>query len=197
MLETFHRKSGKPMWVLHPGDFASSKDDMVLCTVLGSCIAVVLYDQRLEMGGMNHFMLPELTNKRAFFSDESGKYGMFAMELLINDMIKRGSRKENWVAKVFGGGHVLHGTGASGMVSRVPENNIEFAEAYLENEKIPIVSRDTGGNQGRKIYLYTTTGKVLLKRLESQLIKNVVAEEENYEKTIHQVPKKAEGPVFF
>jgi chemotaxis protein CheD len=196
MHESYHHKFGKKMLVLHPGDYASSKEDIVLCTVLGSCIAVILYDSRQRCGGMNHFMLPAIGSNRTLINDEGGKYGMFAMELLVNDLLKKGIRREDMVAKVFGGGHVLRGIKTpAAMVARVPTNNIEFAYKYLEQEKIPVVASDTGGDHGRKIYLFTQTGKVLLKRITGEKVLEVVEEEVLYEKTIHR--PKDDGVVFF
>jgi len=173
------------MIVLHPGDYASSKEDLVICTVLGSCIAVVLWDRRLGFAGMNHFMLPRNARPEAFF-EESGKYGINAMELLINDMLKKGSRREDLDAKVFGGGHVLATVANSNIMSRVPENNIAFALKFLKDEGFKILSSDVGGSQGRKIFVFATSGKVLLKRLGAERVLEVEKEEEAYEAALHR-----------
>jgi chemotaxis protein CheD len=164
--------------------------------VLGSCISVVLLDQRLNYCGMNHFMLPSTTGAKSTLHDESGKYGMYAMELLIGDMVKKGSRRDDLCAKVFGGGHVLVAQGNNATVmAKVPANNIIFAYEYLDAERIPVVSADTGGNHGRKIYVYTIGGKVLLKRLNQEKIAIVAAEEAEYAQKIDK-PQKG-GVTFF
>lgn len=110
MYTHFDRRFERQVAIIHPGEHYSSDEDIIISTILGSCIAVALYDPDNRQGGLNHFMLPGELQSRQFFLEESGRYGMFAMELLINDLIKRGARKSNLKAKVFGGGHVLHNT---------------------------------------------------------------------------------------
>jgi len=183
------------MLVLHPGDYASSRDDIVLCTVLGSCISVVLYDKVLGYGGMNHFMLP-FSSRSPDVLSEDGKYGVNAMELLINDMMKKGSNRFDLQAKVFGGGHVLHTIPMGASVAKVPENNIAFAMDFLKKEGFPIVSSDVGEDYGRKIFLFTASGKVLLKRLRGHQVEIVVREEDAWGQTLTNVPPK-NGVVLF
>jgi len=122
--------------ILHPGEFYASGADLIISTVLGSCIAVVFYDPVRRIGAMNHFMLPGTQREDGYFNTEGGKYGMYAMELAINEMLKLGARREQLRCKVFGGAHVLRG-GSSNEAS-VPQNNINFAFNYLETEKITV-----------------------------------------------------------
>jgi chemotaxis protein CheD len=175
--------------IIHPGEFFATQDDVIISTVLGSCISVAFFDRVRHFGGLNHFMLPGNANaKEGFYLTESGKYGMFAMELLINELIKQGARKDALVAKVFGGGHVLkNATGTA--VGSVPQGNIEFALKYLETEKIPIESSDIGGYEARKIFFFPRTNKILLKRITGKLITSVEAEEEEY---LEKIRKEAE-----
>ena len=134
-------------------------------------------------------MLPGEINRQNVFNDESGRYGMFAMELLINDMLKRNSQKRNLVAKVFGGGHVLNT--AEG---KIPESNIAFALEFLETENIPIASRDVGGTDARKIFFFARTSRVLLKRFGGQKAAPVEREEEAYLSRIKK-PTQPSKPV--
>lgn len=138
-----------------PGEFFVSDEDLLIMTVLGSCIAACIWDSRLRIGGMNHFMLPEGG------ADTSGRYGSYAMELLINELIKRGSMREYMQAKVFGGGAVI-----SGMTSmNVGERNTQFVLDYLATERIPVVSKDVMDIYPRKVVFFPVTGKAMVKRL--------------------------------
>ena len=139
-----------------PGEYFVSSEDMVIMTVLGSCIAACIWDPHLHIGGMNHFMLPEGDG-----SDTTGRYGSYAMELLINEMVKAGSRRDSMQAKVFGGGQVM----ASFTAMNVGERNTEFVIDYLKTERIPIVSKDVLDIYPRKVCFFPTTGKALVKRL--------------------------------
>jgi chemotaxis protein CheD len=168
---------GKDVAFLHPGDAYATNEQILLSTVLGSCVSVVLWDKRLKQGGMNHFMLPG-NPKQVFYLDEHGKYGMYAMELLVNQLIKLGSIRSNLVAKVFGGAMVLVSTRSE--ESSISRANINFAYNYLEVEGFPLVSSDVGGNQARKILLDPVTGKVMLKRLPHIRDKQVQSEEIEY-----------------
>lgn len=147
---------GFPAVKVLPGEYFVSSEDMVIMTVLGSCIAACIWDPHLNIGGMNHFMLPDSDGV-----DTSGRYGSYAMELLINEMVKAGSRREAMQAKVFGGGQVM----ASFTAMNVGERNTEFVIDYLKTERIPIVSKDVLDIYPRKVCFFPTTGKALVKRL--------------------------------
>ncbi|MBK7655508.1 MAG: chemoreceptor glutamine deamidase CheD [Betaproteobacteria bacterium] len=147
---------GFPAVKVLPGEYFVSSEDMVIMTVLGSCIAACIWDPHLNIGGMNHFMLPDSDG-----IDTSGRYGSYAMELLINEMVKAGSRREAMQAKVFGGGQVM----ASFTAMNVGERNTEFVLDYLKTERIPIVSKDVLDIYPRKVCFFPTTGKALVKRL--------------------------------
>ena len=138
-----------------PGEYYVTTEDMVIMTVLGSCIAACLWDPKAKVGGMNHFMLPEGAG------DTSGRYGSYAMELLINEMMKRGARRETLQAKVFGGGQVMH----SFTTMNVGERNTAFVLEYLHTERIAVVSKDVLDIYPRKVCLFPATGKALVKRL--------------------------------
>lgn len=163
---------------IHPGEYFATKDDTIISTVLGSCVAVGLYDETTKMGGLNHFMLPGEVGKIDLVRDPNAKYGMYAMELLINDLMKLGATKRSLVAKVFGGGAVLRF--ANGTPSKIPGNNIDFAFEYLKKEGIPVVASDVGGREPRKIFFFAQTGKVLLKRISGTVADLAEKEEERY-----------------
>ncbi len=162
---------------IHPGEFYASKEDVIIATVLGSCVSVAFWDQRLKLGGLNHFMLPGNLEDEDMIKSRNAKYGMFAIELLYNDLLKAGSRKADIIAKVFGGASVLRlVTGPT----KVPKDNVDFALAFLRKENIPVVANDTGGILPRKIFFFAQTGKVLLKRICGTLSTAVEREEEAY-----------------
>jgi len=139
-----------------PGEYFVSGDNVVIMTVLGSCIAACLWDSRARVGGMNHFMLPESDS-----TDVSGRYGSYAMELLINEMLKLGARRETMQAKIFGGGQVM----ANFTTMNVGERNTSFVVNYLQTERIPIVSEDVLDIYPRKVVFFPATGKAMVKRL--------------------------------
>lgn len=139
-----------------PGEYFVSNQDIVIMTVLGSCIAACIWDPKVSVGGMNHFMLPEGDS-----ADTSGRYGSYAMELLINEMIKLGARRESMQAKVFGGGQVMAGF----TTMNVGERNTRFVLDYLHTERITIVSKDVLDIYPRKVVFFPTTGKAMVKKL--------------------------------
>jgi chemotaxis protein CheD len=195
MYRHFNSKFQKNVTILHPGEYYASSEDEIISTVLGSCIAVALYDPMKRVGGLNHFMLPGALDDNGKLMSETGKYGVFAMEFLINELMKLGSKRQDLVAKVFGGGHVLRGSELH--VSRVPEGNIEFAYTYLNTEKITVESADVGGTTARKIFFYPQTFKVLLKRITGTLITSVEHEEEEYLRKLREERAKKHSATFF
>lgn len=152
-----------------PGEYFVARDDLVIQTVLGSCIAACIWDGKVRVGGMNHFMLPDGEGG----GDGSGRYGSYAMELLINEMLKLGARRETMQAKVFGGGAVMAGF----TTMNVGERNTKFVLDYLATERIPIVSQDVMDIHPRKVCFFPVTGKALVKRLAHAHPEALVVEE--------------------
>ncbi len=146
---------------LFPGMTFVHPEECEITTVLGSCVAVCLWDQRHGGGGMNHFMLP-LWNGEGL---PTPKYGNIAMERLLEHILRLGVRRENLVAKVFGGANLLN-TGSSAYP--IGTRNIELALNQLEDWKIPVVASDLAGRVGRKVIMNTLTGIVLLGRGKRQ-----------------------------
>lgn len=151
-----------------PGEYFVSRDDIIMMTVLGSCISACLWDGSVRVGGMNHFMLPDGDG-----ADGSGRFGSYAMELLINEMLKMGARRETMQAKVFGGGQVMAGITSM----NVGEKNTRFVMDYLSFERIPVVSQDVLDIHPRKVCFFPVTGKALVKRLAHAHPENLVVEE--------------------
>lgn len=137
-----------------PGEYFVFNDDILIMTTLGSCIAACLWDREARIGGMNHFMLPD-------GAGESGRYGSFAMELLINEMLKLGASRSTMEAKVFGGGQVISGMNTM----NVGERNTSFVMDYLKTERIAVVSKDVLDIYPRKVCFLPASGKAMVKRL--------------------------------
>jgi chemotaxis protein CheD len=137
-----------------PGEYFVATEDLLVMTTLGSCIAACLWDRRAHVGGLNHFML-------ASGADDSGRYGSYAMELLINELLKLGATRSTLEAKVFGGGQVIGGM----ETVRVGERNTEFVLDYLRTERIPVVSKDVLDIYPRKVCFLPKSGKAMVKRL--------------------------------
>jgi len=148
-----------PETYIGPGEMAASQENIIISTLLGSCIAVALFDHGVPAGGLNHFMLP--FPKTGCLFSESARYGIHAMELLINDLLKMGVRRERLRSKVFGGGAVLEYRDET--VYNVPKKNIEFIFDFLKLEKIPIDSYSVGGTLPRKVVFFPTTGRALMR----------------------------------
>ena len=151
--------SGHARVPVRVGGLHVSNERVVLDTVLGSCISACIYDEKMALGGMNHFMLPESADERNLMS---GRYGVYAMELLLNELMKLGGTRSRFKAKIFGGGHVLR---IRENLNGVPQRNIEFVIKFLETERIPIVGRDIGGYHSRRVLFYPKTGEAMLRRL--------------------------------
>ena len=140
-----------------PGEYFVFNEDLLIMTTLGSCIAVCLWDRQAHVGGMNHFMLPDNGGTGA----DSGRYGSYAMELLINELLKAGASRLTLEAKVFGGGAVLQGMNSI----NVGERNTAFVMDYLKTERIPVVSKDVLEIYPRKVCFLPHSGKAMVKRL--------------------------------
>ena len=151
---------------LMPGEyFVHDADDLLLTTVLGSCVSVCLIDRVAHLGGMNHFMLPD--------GGSAGRYGVYAMELLINGMMKRGARRERLQAKVFGGGHVM----SNFSTINVGEQNVAFIDQFLASERIAVLSRDVLDIHPRKVCLFPGSGRALVKKLAVTQASSIASQE--------------------
>jgi chemotaxis protein CheD len=144
---------------LLPGEFYATRENEMITTVLGSCVSACIYDEKNKVGGMNHFMLPGDQNGGS--DDTPARYGIYAMESLINAILKMGCRKEHLKAKLFGGGQIIAN------MTDVGKKNIHFARTFLHSEGIPLESHDLGLAFPRKVNFYPLSGRVRVKRLQS------------------------------
>ncbi|HSN31598.1 MAG TPA: chemoreceptor glutamine deamidase CheD [Ideonella sp.] len=146
-----------------PGEWFVHDEDIAVLTTLGSCIAACLRDRHARVGGMNHFMLPDAESPRdgGRLGDAGGRYGAWAMELLINELLRRGAGRATLEAKVFGGGRVVAGMRQTNVGAR----NTAFVLEYLRTERIPVVARDVGGVHPRRVCFLPASGRALVRRL--------------------------------
>lgn len=161
---------------LLPGEYFYTQKDMLIVTVLGSCVSACIRDRITGIGGMNHFMLPDTGGEDNNPVSASMRYGTYAMEILINDLLKAGAKKEHLEAKVFGGGNVLPGF----IAINVGQRNADFVKQYLKAEHIPIIAEDLVDIYPRKVYFFPRTGKVLVKKLKQMNNNTVVNREQDY-----------------
>ncbi|MBS1159919.1 MAG: CheD [Proteobacteria bacterium] len=170
-----------------PGEYFVSDQGMLLVTVLGSCVAACIRDCETGIGGMNHFMLPDDGGRDKVSS--SARYGTYAMEVLINHLFKMGARRNRLEAKVFGGGAVLSSLSSSNVGAR----NAEFVLDYLKTEKIPVVAKDLLDSYPRKVYYFSQTGRVLVKKLHRVHNETLFSRERDYKDRLSGA--KVEGDV--
>jgi len=159
-----------------PGEYFVTERDMVLVTVLGSCVTACIRDRQSGIGGMNHFMLPDARPEQDNPVSLSARYGTFAMEVLINSLISLGAQRALLEAKVFGGGNVLPGM----TTMNIGQRNADFALRFLGMEKIRIVARDLIDVYPRKVYYFPKSGKVLVKKLRAIHNDTIYAREVEY-----------------
>jgi chemotaxis protein CheD len=159
-----------------PGEYYCTFKDMLIVTVLGSCVSACIRDRVSGIGGMNHFMLPDGGDGSNPLISASARYGTYAMEVLINELLKSGARRENLEAKVFGGGNVLRGLTAL----NVGERNAAFVRAYLKAEGIRVLAEDLNDIFPRKVYFFPRTGRVLVKKLRELNNNTLVNREQDY-----------------
>jgi len=172
-----------------PGEYYVSSRNLLMVTVLGSCVGACVRDRVSGIGGINHFMLPDDRRNEDQRVGSAMRYGDYAMEMLINQLLKLGARRERLEAKVFGGGNVLPGF----TQNVVGERNARFVNEYLALEGIPVVSRDLLGNYPRKVYFFPSDGRVLVKKLRSLHNDTIVERERSYRAKLRQ--SRLEGDV--
>jgi chemotaxis protein CheD len=172
-----------------PGEYYVTSRDMMLVTVLGSCVAACIRDYHSGIGGMNHFMLPDNNADNSSPLSSSARYGTYAMEILINHITKMGARRANLEAKVFGGGNVLKGF----TVANVGQRNADFVLEFLATEKIRVVAQDLVDIYPRKIYYFPNSGKVMVKKLRNIHNDTIFEREKDYGSRLQK--SKVEGDV--
>ena len=177
---------------VQPGAW-SVESEKPLSTLLGSCVAVCLFDPALKIGGINHFMLPEMG--RSKYGDvDSLLSGNFAMEALLNALLGRGARKPRLQAKAFGGGTIIDSDASA---PNIGMRNASFAKEWLQREGIPLLSSDFLGPWSRKIIFLPFNGEAFCKRLVTNMATaSVIAREERtYAETLLQKPKAVDKKI--
>ena len=171
----FDAANGVWMVKVFPGEYyVTSQADEVLVTILGSCVSACIRDLRTGIGGMNHFMLAHGQSQSWGGDPESTRYGNFAMEKLINEMLKLGCSRQSLEIKVFGGGNVTDTRNLIGT------QNCEFVVRYLDSEGLSIAAQDLGGQYPRRIHYYPTSGRVVRRLLAGSETTAVAREESEY-----------------
>lgn len=163
--------------IIEPGEYHTSLTARLITSVLGSCVSVCLKDESVGVSGMNHFLLPDASGGSALLVSDSGGVGVYAMELLINEMICLGAQRERLWAMVYGGAQ-LPGTPKG--QERIAAANVRFATSYLEMERIVIRSQDVGGHHGRRITFDCGSGKVLAQRVAEDQLEAIAQAEQDY-----------------
>jgi chemotaxis protein CheD len=170
---------------VHPGECQiSAEPDIVISTLLGSCIAACLFDATSGVGGLNHFLLPE--------GSTTMLYGTYAMESLVNGLLGRGCRRKALHAKAFGGASM--GRGSSAL--EVSRRNIAFVRIYLQNETLPLIAEDVGGTQARRIWMHAASGRVWVERLPALDSRPLAQTEQKYRSEINRSIPAGEIDIF-
>ena len=173
-----------------PGEYYATDRDIALVTVLGSCVCACIRDRVSGVGGMNHFMLPHDGNRNPF--SRSARYGAFAMEVLINQLLRMGARRESLDAKVFGGGAVI----PDFTTLNVGESNAAFVTDYLNKEQIHVSAEDLMGTEPRKVYYFPRTGRVMVRMIKSLHNHTIRGRETSYTQLLNKLPQGGDIEIF-
>jgi chemotaxis protein CheD len=173
-----------------PGEYYVTQRDILIVTVLGSCVSACIRDPLTQIGGMNHFMLPEHGGDPSSPLSSSARYGAYAMEVLINKLIGLGAHRDRLEAKLFGAGQIVPG------MSDIGRRNAVFAQDYLRRESIPIIAEDLCNSHPSKVYFFPHTGRVLVKWLKSLKNNTILTREQVYAQRLTQLPVSGEADLF-
>lgn len=188
----FDRHFNRDAVKILPGEYYATRDNTVIVTVLGSCVSVCLRVPITKIGGMNHFLLPNDEFVTSGEMNSSARYGTYAMELLINELLKMGAARNRLEAKVFGGGNVLQGL----TVHNVGERNSEFVLDYFQLERIPVLARDLLGPYPRKVYFFVETGEVKVRKIKTMHNTTILDRESEYRMRIKEAPVSGDIDLF-
>jgi len=189
------RQHGRWAARILPGEYFVTRSDEIITTVLGSCISACVRDPALGIGGMNHFMLPEdVTQGSSSWLDPaagtSTRYGSFAMESLLNDLLKLGARRERLEIKLTGGGRIL------ASMTDVGQRNIQFVRRWLGLEGLKIAGEDVGDTFPRRVHYFPASGRVLMFRLRKPDHGAVVNAEKQYLTNLRRAPEGNDVELF-
>jgi chemotaxis protein CheD len=188
----FDREFDSAAVKLLPGEYFVTGEPMVLTTVLGSCVSACVRDVTTGIGGMNHFMLPDEGDAQQG-SSAAMRYGAFAMEVLLNELIKAGARRERLEAKVFGGGAVL----AQMTHLNIGERNAAFVLRYLQLEQVRVVAQDLCGDLPRRVNYFPQTGRVTVRKLRQSTDRLAVQRDEQTLARCLSRPRERSKPDIF
>lgn len=161
--------------MIMPGEHFVSARPVIIGTLLGSCVAACMWDPEMGIGGMNHFMLPDGPSGTAP-SGAPARYGLYAMEVLINDLLRRGCERSRLRTKVFGGANI---TGSSSNM-HIGARNAQFVLRFLADDGFIPDAADLGGSNSRRIYFNTVTGTVRVNRVKKIQTDEILALEDRY-----------------
>jgi chemotaxis protein CheD len=178
-----------------PGEYYVTNGEELVTTVLGSCVAACVRDRVFGIGGMNHFMLPISSDGKGWggardLTSTATRYGNYAMEHMINDILKHGGHKRHLEAKIFGGGRMMDS------LSDVGAKNIAFVREYLDTEGIPLVGENVGDIHPRKVIYIPGTGKALMKRLKHLHNDTILKREKDYQSELISEPVSGSVELF-
>ena len=177
-----------------PGEYYVTNNNELVTTVLGSCVSACIRDRVFGIGGMNHFMLPLSEGKgwggASDFTSTATRFGNYAMEHMINDILKHGGHKKQLEAKIFGGGRMMDAQ------TDIGRTNIDFVCSYLKTEGIPVLAQDVGDIYPRKVIYFPESGKVRVKKLKSMHNSTVLTRETQYRKEIVEQPVQTDIELF-
>lgn len=186
----FDRKFESEAVKVLPGEYFVTSTNVLMVTVLGSCVSACIRDCDKGIGGMNHFMLADSSDSGAMSS--SARYGTYAMEILINHLLKLGARKDRLEAKVFGGGRVM----ATLTSSQVGDRNARFVHEFLKTEGIRVTAEDLLDVYPRKVYFFPATGRVLVKKLIRMHNDTLARREKEYAARLSEAPVAGDVELF-
>lgn len=184
----FESKVNSKVYPVLPGYHKVMDDpEIAITTLLGSCVAACIRDKRTGIGGLNHFLLPR---DRSETGDFSARYGVNAMEVLINDILRTGATRQDLEAKVFGAANVI----AGGNLNGIGKQNAEFVITYLQEEGIRLLASDLGGDRARRVFYFPSTGSVRVLNLSNTDSARAQAAEDSLEKRL-QTETKAKASI--
>ncbi len=180
-MQIAHRGSKRRI-TLMPGDYYVSNNDVVIGTILGSCVSACLYDPINGVVGMNHFLLSSRSDTRTMplCLTEAGRYGVNAMELVINGMLRLGAQKQNFRAKVFGGASLFSADSWADSFYCVGEVNSRFILEFLRTEDIKLVASNLGGNEGRVIRFHSKDFSVYQRKIKKTVAPKLITREKHF-----------------
>lgn len=170
--------------------YVTNQPNMMLVTILGSCVAACIRDPVAKVGGMNHFLLPETDASNLRNDNDALRYGAYSMERLINEILKLGGLRGRLEVKVFGGGNVIDNSAMIG------DRNIQFVKEFLKREGLSIAGEDLGDTCPRRVNYYPDTGRVMLRKLHRKDDFKIIEQERKYANSLRAKPVEGEIDLF-